>query len=245
MATTTTATREQIRAAEELLHAAEVDLAAGKEQPGALKAWDAAVMALKMAAEPRGWPCNDKAEMRQAVEDLEKETGIKDLSLGFSTADAFHTQGAYGMMYENNIEDDVPWIQQFVTQLLDLADPGRPKKAVPPAIKNLRKAMAETRLDYFVDEPEKASAIMWQSVCAALQTLAAQRGWPGATTAEMREVAAALARETGDCRFVGGFAVAETYFANFDPDFCADDHDIFARPLVRRFVIRVLHLLDY
>lgn len=241
---TATTTREQIHAAEELLHAAEVDLAAGKEQPGALKAWDAAVMALKAVAEPRGWPCNDWGEMRQAVKDLEKETGIKDLSRGFNAADAFRTQGAYGMMYQNDIEDDVPWIQQFVTQLLDLADPGRPKKAVPPALKNLRKAMAETRLDYFVDEPEKASAIMWQSVCAALQTLAAQRGWPCATTAEMREVAAALARETGDCRFIGGFAVAETYFANFAPDFCADDHDVFARPLVRRFVIRVLHRLD-
>ena len=245
MATTTTATREQIQAAEELLHAAEVDLAAGREQPGALKAWDAAVIALKMAAEPRGWPCNNVSEMRQAVEGLEKETGLKDLSLGFSTAESFHTQGAYGMMYENNIEDDVHWIQQFVTQLLDLADPGRPKKVVPPAVKNLRKTMAETGLDYFVDEPEKASATMWQSVCAALQTLAEQRGWRCATVAEMREVAAALARETGDCRFSGGFAVAETYFANFDPAFCADDHDAFARPLVRRFVIRVLHLLDY
>ena len=241
---TATTTREQIRAAEELLHAAEVDLAAGKEQPGALKAWDAAVMALKTVAEPRGWPCNNTAEMRQAVEDLEKETGLKELSRGFSTAESFHTQGAYGMMYENNIEDDVPWIQQFVTQLLDWAEPGRPKKAVPPPLKNLRKAMAETRSDYYDDEPEKAAAIMWQSVCAALQTLAEQRGWPCATVADMREVAAALARETGDCRFIGGFAVAETYFANFDPELCADDHEAFARPLVRRFVIRVLHLLD-
>ena len=241
MATTTTATREQIQAAEELLHAAEVDLAAGKEQPGALKAWDAAVMAVKIVAEPRGWPCNDKTEMRQAVEALEKETGRKDLSLGFSTADAFHTQGAYGMMYENNIEDDVPWIQQFVTQLLDLADPGRPKKAVPPAIKNLREAMAAAGLDYYGGEGEKGSAKMWQSVCAALQTLAEPRGWRCATVAEMREVAAALARETGDCRFIGGFAVAETYFANFAPAFFSDEHDDFARPLVRRFVIRVLH----
>lgn len=241
---TATTTREQIHAAEELLHAAEVDLAAGKEQPGALKAWDAAVMALKAVAEPRGWPCNDWGEMRQAVEDLEKETGLKDLSRGFNAADAFRTQGAYGMMYQNDIEDDVHWIQQFVTQLLDLADPGRPKKAIPPALKNLRKAMAAAGLDYYGGEPEKAAATMWQSVCAALQTMAAQRGWPCATTAEMREVAAALARETGDCRFIGGFAVAETYFANFDPDFCADDHDAFARPLVRRFVIRVLHRLD-
>lgn len=241
---TATTTREQAQAAEELLHAAEVDLAAGREQPGALKAWDAAVIALKAVAEPRGWPCNDWGEMRQAVAALEQETGRKDLSAGFGTADSFRTQGEVGMMYENNIEDDVHRIQQFVTELLDLADPGRPKKAVPPAIQNLRKAMAETGLDYYVDEPEKASATMWQSVCAALQTLAAQRGWPSATVAELREVAAALARETGDCRFNGGFAVAETYFANFDPDFCADDHDAFARPLVRRFVIRVLHLLD-
>ena len=241
MAATTTATREQIQAAEELIHAAEVDLAAGKEQPGALKAWDAAVMALKMAAEPRGWPCNDWAEMRRAVAGLEKETGRKGLSAGFSTASSFRTQGEVGMMYENNIEDDVPWVQQFVTQLLDLADPGRPKKVVPAAVKNLWDSMAAAGLDYHGGDGEKGSAKMWQSVCAALQTLAEQRGWPGATTAEMREVAAALARETGDCRFLGGFAVAETYFANFDPAFFSDEHDDFARPLVRRFVIRVLH----
>ena len=242
MATTTTATREQIQAAEELLHAAEVDLAAGKEQPGTLKAWDAAVIALKAAAEPRGWPCNDWAEMRRAVAGLEKETGIKDLSLGFSTADAFHTQGAYGMMYEGDgVDVDFPQVQKFVARMLDLAASDRPKKAIPEPARLARELLEKVRDDLLNDQEEKAAENMWQAVSCALKAVAEPRGWPCATVAEMREVAAALARETGDCRFVGGFAVAETYFANFAPAFFSDEHDDFARPLVRRFVIRTLH----
>lgn len=240
----TTATLEQVRAAEELLHAAEVDLAAGREQPGALKAWDAAVIAVKAAVEPLGWDCDGWVEMNDAVKKLEKETGIKGLSSGFSAADSFRVQGEVGFIYENNIEDDVPRVQQFVAQMLDLAAPDRPKKVVPKAIEKVRESLAESGLDYYCGEAEKASGKVWQAVCGALQAVAEQRGWRCDTVVEMREIAAALSRETGDCRFIGGFAVAETYFANFDPDFFADDHDSFARPLVRRFVIRVLHRLS-
>lgn len=224
------------------MHAAEVDLAAGKEQPGALKAWDAAVTALKTVAEPRGWPCNDKTEMRQAVADLEKETGIKGLSAGFSTADCLQTQGAYGMMYEGDgVEVDFPQVQKFVARMLDLAAPDRPKKAIPEPIRLARELLETVQDDLLNYQEEKATANMWRAVSCALKAVAEPRGWRCDTVAEMREVAAALARETGDCRFIGGFAVAETYFANFAPAFFSDEHDDFARPLVRRFVIRVLH----
>lgn len=240
----TKATLERAQEAEELLHAAEVDLAAGREQPGALKAWDAAVIAVKAVAEPRGWECDGWGEINDAVKKLEKESGVKGLTSGFSAADSFRVQGEVGFMYENDIEDDVPRVQQFVTQVLDLAAPDRPKKVVPKAIQKVRESMSEAGQDYFCDEKEKASGKMWQAVCGALQAVAEERRWRCGTLAEMREVAAALARETGDCRFVGGFAVAETYFANYDPAYFADDHNAFARPLVRRFVIRVLHRLS-
>lgn len=242
MATTTTL--ERVQESEELLHAAEVDLAAGREQAGALKAWEATVMAVRAAAESRGWGCDGWGEINDVVERLEKETGVKGLSSGFSTADSFRVQGEVGFMYENNIEDDVPRVQQFVAQILDLAVPNRPKRVVPKAIQKIRESMAEAGQDYYCGAAEKASGKVWQAVCGALQAVAEERGWRCNTVVEMREVAAALARETGDCRFIGGFAVAEAYFANFAPAFFADDHDAFARPLVRRFVIRVLHLLN-
>lgn len=242
---TTTATLEQVRAAEELLHAAEVDLAAGKEQPGALKAWEAAVIAVKAVVEPLGWDCDSRVEMNDAVKKLEKETGVKGLSSGFSVADAIRTQGEYGFMYEGGgIEDDVPRVQQFVAQMLDLAAPDRPKKVVPKSIEKVRESLAEAGLDYYCGEAEKASGKVWQAVCGALQAVAEERRWRCDTVAEMREIAAALSRETGDCRFIGGFAVAETYFANFDPVFFSDEHNDYARPLARRFVIRVLHRLS-
>ncbi len=241
----TKATLERAQEAEELLHAAEVDLAAGREQPGALKAWDAAVIAVKAVAEPRGWGCDGWGEINDAVKKLEKESGVKGLTSGLGTADALRTQGEYGLMYEGDgVEVDFPRVQQFVAQMLDLAAPDRPKKVVPEKARLARELMENVHYDFGDGKGEKGSENMWQAVSGALQAVAEERRWRCGTVAEMREVAAALARETGDCRFVGGFAVAETYFANFAPEFFSDEHDDYARPLVRRFVIRVLHRLS-
>ena len=240
----TRATEEYVQEAEELLLAAEVDLTAGKEQEGARKAWNAAACASKAALEPLGWPCDSYLEMRYSLERLEKETGVKDLSSGLSTADCLRTQAEYGFMYEGDgVEVDFPLLQKFVAQILDLAAPDRPQSIVPEGARKARELMDDVHFDFIDGAGERASERMWQAVCYALKAVAQQRGWPSDTTSELGKVADQLARETGDKRFISGFVVAETYFANYDTDFFSDEHDDYARPLVRRFVIRILHRL--
>ena len=90
----------------------------------------------------------------------------------------------------------------------------------------------------------QASEKLWGAATHAVMAVAQQRGWSHRSHRSLKNAVGRLTTETGDDGIAGGFAAAEKFHRNFYHDEMEDfeiEHD---RPLVHRFVARVLTLLN-
>ena len=90
----------------------------------------------------------------------------------------------------------------------------------------------------------QASEKLWGAATHAVMAVAQQREWPHRSHRSLKNVVSRIVAETGDDGFAAGFLAAEKFHRNFYHDEMEDfeiEHD---RPLVHRFVARVLTLLN-
>ena len=90
----------------------------------------------------------------------------------------------------------------------------------------------------------QASEKLWRAATHAVMAVAQQREWPHCSHRALKNAVIRLTDETGDDGIAGGFVAAEKFHKNFYHDEMEDfeiEHD---RPLVHRFVARVLTLLN-
>ena len=89
----------------------------------------------------------------------------------------------------------------------------------------------------------QASEKLWGAATHAVMAVAQQREWPHRSHRSLKNVVSRIVAETGDDGFAAGFLAAEKFHKNFYHDEMEDfeiEHD---RPMVHRFVARVLTLL--
>ena len=89
-----------------------------------------------------------------------------------------------------------------------------------------------------------ASEKLWGPATHAAMAVAQQREWPHRSHRSLKNAVGMLTAETGDDGIAGGFAAAEKFHQNFYHDEMEDfeiEHD---RPLVHRFVARLLTLIN-
>ncbi len=83
------------------------------------KLWAAAAAAVKAVCLQRGWPHNEYDDLRNAIHQLEKESGNKSLYAGFTIA--YTGQLFVGSMDEDDVDTDRPIVRELVNKLLTVA----------------------------------------------------------------------------------------------------------------------------
>ena len=86
----------------------------------------------------------------------------------------------------------------------------------------------------------QGSEKLWGAARHAVMMAAQQRGWPYSKHGAVREAVNRIADEHNDEFLKAGFSVAEGFHANFYHGFKEDDSIEQDRPLVRRFIERIL-----
>ena len=90
----------------------------------------------------------------------------------------------------------------------------------------------------------QGSGKLWGAAAHAVMAVAQQRGWKYGNHYTLRETALRLADELADERISLGLGVAEKFHANFYHEFMEDSELDMNRPLAKRFVARMLALVD-
>ena len=90
----------------------------------------------------------------------------------------------------------------------------------------------------------QGSEKLWGAAAHAVMAVAQQRGWKYGNHYTLRETALRFADELEDERISLGLGVAEKFHANFYHEFMEDSELDMNRPLAKRFVARMLALVD-
>ena len=112
--------REYAQAAQELLD--ETDREFGRCNIGLTseKLWEAAASAVKAVCVCRGWQHEEYEHLRDAIDQLVKETGNDSLYTGFRIA--YDGQLFVGSMEDDDVDTDRPVVRRLVRNLIPLAD---------------------------------------------------------------------------------------------------------------------------
>ena len=86
----------------------------------------------------------------------------------------------------------------------------------------------------------QGSEKMWGAAAHAVMTVARDRGWPHGSHRHLKSAADRIIEDIDDPVLGGDFMAAQQFHANFYHGFMEDDDIERGRPLVRRFVNRVL-----
>ena len=112
---------DHLQTAREFLERSRQEFAEGDEMQGSEKLWGSASHAVMALALQRGWPINKHSDLKRAVNDLSQETGDRAMKANFAVAEKFHANYYHGFMDDFQIVDDRPMVEEFVSQLLELA----------------------------------------------------------------------------------------------------------------------------
>ena len=112
---------DHLQTAQEFLERSRLEFADGDDLQGSEKLWGAASHAVMALAMQRGWPISKHSDVKRAVNDLSQEIGDQTVKFRFSVAEKFHANYYHGFMDDFQIVDDRPMVEEFVTQLLEIA----------------------------------------------------------------------------------------------------------------------------
>ena len=98
--------------------------------------------------------------------------------------------------------------------------------------------------EFAADDLVQGSEKLWGAAAHAVMAVALQRGWDHRSHRSLKNAVIRLSREQDDPTIEAYFAVAEKFHRNFYHDDMEDYERDADRPLVRRFVERVLALAD-
>ena len=110
----------------------------------------------------------------------------------------------------------------------------------------------QTALDFIIDANREFAAgdlvqgseKLWGAASHAVMAVAQQRGWNYRSHRSLKNAAIQLSREHNDPTIEAYFAVAEKFHKNFYHDDMEEWERDADKPLVERFVTRVLSLLE-
>ena len=108
----------------DFLEVSDREFADGDRLQASEKLWGAASHAVMAVALQRDWPCRSHRALRNAVDQLERETGEEQLGDGFSIAEKFHRNFYHDEMPDYEITSDRPRVRRFVDRMLALAENG-------------------------------------------------------------------------------------------------------------------------
>ena len=98
---------------------------------------------------------------------------------------------------------------------------------------------------YFADgDVLQGSEKLWGAAAHVLSAIAQQRNWRYGSHVAIKQVAIRIADELDDERISEGINLAEKFHANFYHNFMGEDELDVNRPLVKRFVMQMLALVD-
>ena len=98
---------------------------------------------------------------------------------------------------------------------------------------------------YFAEgDALQGSEKMWGAAAHSIMAVAQQRGWKYGNHYAIRQVVRRIEDELGDERISLGLMTAEKFHANFYHEFMDEDELDMGRPAARRFVERILALVD-
>ena len=94
--------------------------------------------------------------------------------------------------------------------------------------------------EFAAGDEMRGSEKMWDAAAHAVMTVARDRGWQHGSHRHLKAAADRIIADIGDPVLGGDFMAAQQFHANFYHGFMEDDDIERGRPLVRRFVNRVL-----
>ena len=98
--------------------------------------------------------------------------------------------------------------------------------------------------EFAAGELLQGSEKMWGAASHAVMAIAMQRGWDFGKYAARKAAVERLAAEYGEPNLREEFFVARQFHANFYHDFMEDDDFDWGRPVVHRFVRRLVSLVE-
>ena len=120
---------------------------------------------------------------------------------------------------------------------------------VQQRVQKAQEFLAVSDAEFAKGDDMQASEKLWGAAAHAVMAVAQQRGWPYGKHYALKVAVRRIADEFADDELLvdalhGGFNTAESFHANFYHDFMEDFQIETGRPIVRRFVNRVLGMVE-
>ena len=109
-------------------------------------------------------------------------------------------------------------------------------------VRTARSFLVRTDEYFAVDDRLQGSEKLWGAAAHSILALSRIRRWSLGSHSRIRENAARVSREMGESQLWTDFDSAERFHANFYHDYMTESDIGVERPLVHRFVHRVLSL---
>ncbi len=93
------------------------ELAIGDLRQASEKGWGAAAQIVKAIAQQRGWEHDGHGLIHQAVRQLRRETGDRNIRGWFSTANSLHTNFYEDTWDHEDVNDGLDEVEQFINRL--------------------------------------------------------------------------------------------------------------------------------
>lgn len=104
--------------------------------------------------------------------------------------------------------------------------------------------LADSEREFADGEHRRGSEKLWGAASQSVMAIAKQRGWRFGKSNNRADLVERLVKEHPESSLELGYAVAEKFHANLYHDFMEDDEIARGRPMVTRFVHRILALAE-
>ena len=106
------------------LEQARVELAAGELPEASEAGWAAAVQMVKAIAAQRGWPCSTRGHWFSVIDNLVRETGDRDIRVGFSVASTLHLNYFENIRSAQSVTSGLGSVEKLLDKLRPILERG-------------------------------------------------------------------------------------------------------------------------
>ena len=117
-------------------------------------------------------------------------------------------------------------------------------KTVQEHIEIARKFLQDSEEEFDSGDELQGSEKLWGATSQAVTAVAKRRGWRFGKSNHRAHVVDRLVEESNEIILDLGFAVAQKFHANFYHDFMEDYEIVRGRPMVSRFVNRIIEIAE-
>ena len=107
-----------------------------------------------------------------------------------------------------------------------------------------RKFLLDSDQEFDSGDELQGSEKLWGATCQAVTAVAKQRGWRFGKSNHRSHVVERLVEESNETLLEAEFAVAQKFHANFYHDFMEEYEIASGRPIVSRFVHRIIEIAE-